>query len=518
MNSLKNFPFHPFLFCIFPILHLYSNNSIESQLADIFFPILFSTSLVIVFLLLSKIFLKDLKKSPLIISILICMIFFYGYIYEILNFNEFFEIELKHRILLPLFSIIFIIFSVIIAKKVNSQNTNVIFNVVSITLIITLIPNLIFLDYTNFDIENNNIENESYIINQNFYTLENPNILESENKPNIFFIILDGYGGTKRMIEDLKYDNYPFLDELKSREFIVSDNSNSNYPSSKWTMTSVFNMIYLPSITQNQTDNQHSQLLSFMKQNNEVMRNLKTLNYEIIIFQPDGFFNNNYPLTDQTYCNIEHNVPTKFEQSLLRTTILNFIITSIEVENDRTSILCGFNEAPKFLDDTNSPIFLYLHLRLPHPPYVFGANGEFVIPGEMQSEAGSFKNEKAYIDSIKFANTKVISLIDEILSKDKNSIIIIQSDHGYDFDIDYENPSSLSLKQRLSNINAVYYPFGNQVFYDGFTSVNTFRIIFNDLFNAEYEILEDRMFYHPYGTSYVYKQPKFIDVTSKILN
>ncbi len=46
---------------------------------------------------------------------------------------------------------------------------------------------------------------------------------------------------------------------------------------------------------------------------------------------------------------------------------------------------------------------------------------------------------------------KLLEVIENILRNNENSIIIIQSDHGYDFGINYENPSDMSLKQRFFN-------------------------------------------------------------------
>ena len=108
---------------------------------------------------------------------------------------------------------------------------------------------------------------------------------------------------------------------------------------------------------------------------------------------------------------------------------------------------------------------------------------------------------------------------ENILRNNENSIIIIQSDHGYDFGINYENPSDMSLKQRFSILNAIYLPYGDEdVFYEGITPVNTFRIIFNEYFGTSYEILEDRMYYHPYASNIIHKDIKFQDITKIIVN
>ena len=168
------------------------------------------------------------------------------------------------------------------------------------------------------------------------------------------------------------------------------------------------------------------------------------------------------------------------------------------------------------LDEKNDkPIFAVMMLRLPHPPYVFGANGEHVIGDRVQSEEGSFVNEEKYVDTIKFANKKTMEMIDIILKHNNNSIIIIQSDHGYDFGINYENPSDLQLKQRFSNLNAIYLPKNIEV-PQNITPVNLFRYIFNAIFDDQYTFLPNKSYF-----TLIKKPYLFHDVTddlNKIIN
>ena len=65
----------------------------------------------------------------------------------------------------------------------------------------------------------------------------------------------------------------------------------------------------------------------------------------------------------------------------------------------------------------------------------------------------------------------------------------------------------------LNNLNAYYVPEGNETnLYDGISPVNTFRVIFNDYFNSNFELLEDRYFWMVTD-----KEPyHFIDVTEII--
>ena len=517
--------FYPFLFTIFPIIYLYSINFVETPLFDVILPLLISLSGTFLLLIITRLILKTWIKSGLVISLLLILSFSYGHLYELINTSIMNEFEIgRHRYLMIEFFAIFIIGTIIIIRtKIKTPNSTIILNSIAITLIVLTIPNFIFSDNSQIDLSpenlmiyNNNSFSNSFEIP---YELENLDQLKFQEKPDIYYILLDGYGGTMRMKEDLNFDNYEFLLELNNKGFFAADNSNSNYPSSLWSLASTYSMDYLPSSKTTQSNIEYRNFLSEILKNNEVMRNLDYLDYEIINFQPNGFITQSYQFTDQTFCQQEESSQSKFAKTLLRTTILSYVNNQLLLNADRASILCGFSEIGFLGEKNDEPIFAVMHLRLPHPPYVFGANGEHVIGGKVQTEEGSFVDEEKYVDTIKFANKKTMEVIDTILKYDNNSIIIIQSDHGYDFGINYQNPSDLQLKQRFSNLNAIYLPDNNaDIFYEGFTSVNLFRIIFNEYFGTSYDILDDKMFYHPYGSAHVNDKVTFEDVTKIILN
>ena len=58
MNFNKTSFLHTFLFAIFPIIHLYSINTIEVTLTEIFLPLLISVLLTGIFLVIVKLILK----------------------------------------------------------------------------------------------------------------------------------------------------------------------------------------------------------------------------------------------------------------------------------------------------------------------------------------------------------------------------------------------------------------------------------------------------------------------------
>ena len=95
-------------------------------------------------------------------------------------------------------------------------------------------------------------------------------------------------------------------------------------------------------------------------------------------------------------------------------------------------------------------------------------------------------------------NKKTIETVENILEHDKNSIIIIQGDHGTAWGgIIKSDPPKEDVLQRLRNFDAIYFPDEEKRIQlnDNRTLVNTFRIVFNSYFGSDYEILDDRMYW-----------------------
>jgi len=96
--------------------------------------------------------------------------------------------------------------------------------------------------------------------------------------------------------------------------------------------------------------------------------------------------------------------------------------------------------------------------------------------------------KKGYINQIQFANSQALAIVDQILANSKTPpIIIIQGDHG------------LEVGERNLILNAIYLPeAGRDDLYSSISPVNTFRVIFDNYFNADLPLLPDNSFYSKY--------------------
>ena len=83
------------------------------------------------------------------------------------------------------------------------------------------------------------------------------------------------------------------------------------------------------------------------------------------------------------------------------------------------------------------------------------------------------------------------------MENNKNSIIIIQGDHGTAWGTNWIEPDKEDAFQRLRNFDAIYFPDEQKriELKDDRTLVNTFRTVFNSYFQSDYELHEDRMYW-----------------------
>jgi hypothetical protein len=233
-----------------------------------------------------------------------------------------------------------------------------------------------------------------------------------------------------------------------------------------------------------------------MLYNSQVIKNFKSLGYDIVIFESGFVPSKNFVLVDDIICHEEGEIDSILFDAITRTSIIGYFVERHEEQKIRDRINCAFSEIKTIGNNKDEPIFAFVHMLIPHPPNVFGPNGEAVIPGNPISS--EIWDEKiAYIDQVKFVNKEIVKVVEKILDENEKSIIIIQSDHGSGFDVDWKNPDESMVLQRLSILNAYYVPeISENQFYENITPVNSFRIIFNDYFNGSYKILEDRNYWN----------------------
>jgi len=329
--------------------------------------------------------------------------------------------------------------------------------------------------------------------------------LKSDTRPDIYVIILDGYGRQDVLKTIYDYDNSGFISELEKRDFYVPTQNHSNYVQTAYAMASLWNFEYVQPWM---PPSDYRQYLIQPIQRNRAFQLLDDIGYTTVSFE--GTLG--YTQIDQADVLVSEFLPiNKFEALLLMDSplepISNILDLNIPLPTHRTrqrTILYKLDELKNVPASIPGPKIVYDHILLPHPPFEFDRDGN-ILPqkqpynmwDDSETAGGEYEYQKGYREQVIFANRKILEAIDAILAKSETQpIILLMGDHGpasmFHFDID----SPGCLWERTSNLYALLLPGHQQdgTVYETITPVNTFRVIFNTYFGTELPLLEDRTY------------------------
>lgn len=465
---------------------------------ELIIPLFASIAFAILAWFFLKLILKNSKKSGIIVSLFLILFFAYGHIFIYANGIEIFGFDTSTHIhfIIPFIIIFGVGFFIILRSKRKLDNATKIGNAISITLMIIIAVNIGI-----FGIENLGTPEDSELGVS--LSLEN----KIEEYPDIYYIILDGYANSHTLKNKYDFDNIDFINYLENHNFKIPSKTHGNYPLTFMSLSSSLNMKYLDHQSI-QFDSKEKAQTTGQKSinNNEVMRHLKEKGYKIISFDTGSWLTNSIRIADWHACGTNY-LNSEFLGMMVRTTMLYPLHVRLLEPDLRDGILCIFEELPNLRERTDQPIFVFAHIFIPHPPFIFGANGESVAESLSLTEGW---DGDAYTNQLQFANKKIKNVLDEMLSDEYSPVIIIQSDHGPRGDLDWENPDSVMIKQVYGIFNAYHLPNGgNNEIYETITPINSFRVVFNYYFDENYELLDDKAYF-----SNIHDLKRFDDVTS----
>lgn len=509
MKAITKFPFHPFLFAIFPILSLMSHNLGQISLVYIIRPLIVFGLLSILILFVINAIIRNWAKSGIITTGIIVYLTSYGMIFDSLKPITILGISLNHRFVLALFYMLIIggITIYLTWGKRDQKITNQFLIIVSLAAL--LIPSFQIVSY---NLTSNRVQNE--VSSETAQVATN----FSGNKPDIYYFILDDYSRSDRLQKAFHIDNTSFLTHLKNMGFYVADCSQSNYGYTRLSLASSLNMDYLNVIAPKATPDIHnSGILDEQILHSKVRTDLEALGYKTVSFQTGYLFTE---FQDSAYyyptsaISMTHPYLYPFESLLLEETAFRLleIVPAIDLwaakgpSYDKYLIEHNKMELVKNLN-LPSPKFVFVHLLAAHHPFVFSENGGFQpYSRSLQSSSAptdTYLNRSGYSAGIAYLDSALIPILQQLVSQKNPPIIIIQGDHG-----------NLVLKEE-EILNAYYFPDSNyKSLYSTITPVNSFRVVFNHFFGSSMPMLPDH--------SYASKDPAdpfvFTDYISKSSN
>jgi len=506
---------HPFFFSLYPVLNLYAVNLGQVTFSQVQRSLLFFLGLAALLLAVLRLLLKDWERAGVAASLLLLMVFTFG------------QLQLSLRGLFSsqawgwlwkgtLFAFWLALFSLVgwllIFRLRRVRDVSRIFNLVGGFLILIVGGQIAFgLNRTPPVVAAAHVETPAA---QDLL----PQATPSGAKPDIYYIILDDYG-QGQMLKDLYgLDNSAFLDGLRARGFTIAEDSHSNYNQTILSLASTLNLDYLDRLVALHPEQNDRQALVERVKSNTAMRFLKEHGYQTIVIA------SGYEFTEIDGADVflaPRVQINSFESMLISSAFAEVGLKQAMQTSYRMEVLQRFSILES-MASRPGPKFVFAHIVLPHPPFVFDRQGGPREPKILGFSDGSHlglppaEYIDAYNEQLLYANRLVNSLVDSILKNSATEpVIILQGDHGPGARLDWTSLEASCIRERLSILNAYYLPGGKTMqevgLYPSITPVNSFRLIFDAYLDTQLGGLEDRSYFP------IWDRPQdLIDVTRRL--
>ncbi|MFP4537396.1 MAG: sulfatase-like hydrolase/transferase [Dichotomicrobium sp.] len=340
--------------------------------------------------------------------------------------------------------------------------------------------------------------------------------------PDIYHFVFDRYASEGILRRHYDFDNSAIGSFLEQRGFYVARASNSNYQKTGHSLASAFYMDYLDFLERDErVTGRNWHPIYAMLDDHRVARMLKSSGYDIIQFGSWWVGTYDNPVADENH---PHGF-SEFEMLYLRRTALGPLFqllpdTPLTMRLDWDNAQCQRVgpqvEQIKALAarEREQPVYVFAHILVPHGPYVFAPDGRCLG----REEAMDRGKRQGYIDQIAYANRIIEEVVTALQDRGVSPpIILIQADEGpfpqHDPEVAWQDKPTEKLRIKTGILNAIYFPNGDYgALRNDITLVNSYRVLFNSYFGAEFPLLPDRIFAFPnYRTLY-----EFHDVTEKV--
>ncbi len=481
-NKLSEIPVYPFLLAINFVCVIYTKYVYIHPLSHTYYPLFISVLLTSVFWLACGIISKDIHKCAFLTAFLVVYLVTYGKagsfagkIGIIKNIGTYPELLLVTGLFLAVFILLCRI------KKVSAKIT-VLFNVVSMVMILVCIMN-----FASAKIR------ESNFIKQ--FPVQAKEVVAPgkvpDNCPNIYHFILDEYPIADSLKAELGIDNSDFINELKSLGFYVPPKTHSNYSMTTQSTSSLLNYRYLTDMElESYTKFKTRYVLQNLLDNNRMFAFLKKCGYTTVttptvatqgkVWKADIQYSAGYRST--YHMELIGNTPFRvFRHHVDSLLVFNSIMDTRKIVRDVVK------------DENICPAVVYSHILSPHDPVCLDADGASIQSGGRSIDLSREEQIVCYKNHLLGLNKLILQLIRDIQADSKvPPVIIIQGDHGLRWRMLDEN-QDVSVLRKYGNLNALYLPgYDYDKLPDDLSLVNTYRHIFNHYFGADLEILEDK--------------------------
>jgi hypothetical protein len=528
LRRLLELPVHPFLFGAYAVFFLWSRNVDKVRTVDTVLPFAVVLGGTAVVFALGWLAYRSAWKAALATSVLSVLFFSYGHIIgsSTIETQEAATGPANEQLWLALWALLAIggIVAAVLIKSTGARRVSYVINLVLGVMLALAVVNVgtAKLDERRARADVASSAAPASVAPKAAAT---PATASAAPKRDIYFIILDRYANQQTLEENYGHDNSYFIDGLRDRGFYVASKSRGPYPKTPHSIQTTLNMelVDLP------RESSDWQLVYDKLKNPKSAQFLKKRGYKYVLMG-SGY----HSLRDDRAADVNivydpKSGPayTEFSQVLYDSTVLSALAKRLRF-NALDPRWQAYERAKfqyeKIPEVARMPeaTFMFAHILITHPPYVVDGKCNFKSESALDSET----IDEAYVDTVECEGRKTLELIDRLqdVPEAEQPIIVIQGDEGpgpvgwnpntkehYDWT---SSPQKVML-EKFRIFNSYYLPgLEDPGLYENISPVNSFRLIFNKYFGANYPLLPDRSFIfvnerRPY---------EFIDVTERVKN
>lgn len=515
-STLRKLIFHPFLFALYPVLVTYSVNVGKVRPMEMLLPGLMVLGLAALVWGLFWLLLRERNASALCATVILLVFALYQPMLSLVEWLGIGRGSYSRHVILLWTSLVLIIASCFffIRNRAKIQWIGGLLNSVSLIVTVIVLVNIALVDSE---------AGRRPVFQPKKIPVSAPKSVEP---PDIYYILLDGYGRSDVLKELYEYDNSHFTLGLEKAGFYIASRAFSNYGQTLLSLSSTFNMNYITGIASSL--GKHSKNRSAIQIylfDNRLIPTLRSLGYKFVSFS------SGYSGTD--FRNADHRIfspvdLSEFQNILISQSPIPHIMKSVsssgfrdfqyDVHRDRIKFV--LSEISK-LEESDDPKFVFAHILAPHPPFVFGPRGEELSSRRDYSlkdashyigKGSANRYIKGYAGQAEHLSRLVLKAVEGIIEQDPDAIIIIQGDHGPGGHLDWESLEKSNIKERWGILSAFRVPKEVQSkLYDHISPVNTFRLILSSLYGANLPLLEDAAYFSTWSRPY-----DFVEVTARV--
>lgn len=492
-------PIHPLLFAAYPVVRLYEQNVAEVEPGDLVLPFLVVLGGTALGMALLNLLMRDARRAAIVTSAILLPVLIFGLLREIAE-----PALADARVIVLAICGAIIVTAVVVALRIGPRlgPLTLALNVGSLVLVLmAAVPSVgAFAAVAGDD--------EVPMTDVNPVTGGH-----TSDGRDVYHLVLDRYGSERALETGFGIHNEEFVGWLRENGFQVSDDARANYTKTTMSLASTLGMSLLDHLASRMSaDSEDLAPVIHRIQKNRAGAFLQELGYEYI--HVGSWFD---PTRDSHIADRSYNPD---EEVSFATTLYDYSILPSLVNRPKPadnhkrkharSVEYQFALLDEVIDEPG-PKYVFAHILVPHPPYVFLEDGSYAPKG------ATFETQLAD------TNRRVRALLEPLLAlpEGEQPIIIVQADEGPfprrfagnpdDFEWAAATDDELVTKYGVLSAMHLPGPEGAAPLRPDMTLVNTYPELFRRYFGSHMPDQPDRSYASDTPTPY-----DLIDITERL--